>query len=104
MATITRKELIISDEFWIEIIDALLNNILLFDMNKKDFIKEVLKYKNEILILLPDEQIEKYKELIKAYSEVCTYLVNYESLTPKGVNSLEELSKKIEQLKIELKL
>ena len=50
------------------------------------------------------QQIEKYKELIKTYGKVCTYLVNYESLTPKGINSLEELSKKIEQLKNELGL
>ena len=56
------------------------------------------------ILTLESKQIEKYKELIKTYSKVCTYLVNYESLTPKGVNSLEELSKKIEQLKIELKL
>lgn len=58
----------------------------------------------DAILALESKQIEKYKELIKTYSEVCTYLVNYESLTPKGVNSLEELSKKIEQLKIELKL
>ena len=56
------------------------------------------------ILTLESKQIEKYKELIKTYSEVCAYLVNYESLTAKGVNSLEELSKKIEQLKNELGL
>jgi hypothetical protein len=105
MATITRKELIISDEFWIEIIDALLNNILLFDMNKKDFIKEVLKYKNEILILLPDEQTEKYKELIEVMDKL--YEVSCDALYEHKIDPTGEMGKlyiKIQKLKTELGL
>lgn len=50
------------------------------------------------------QQTEKYKELIKAYEELCTYLTNYDALTPKGINSLVQLNAKIEQLKTELGL
>ena len=56
------------------------------------------------ILTLESKQIEKYKELIKAYSEVCTYLVNQDALTPKGISSLEQLSDKIKQLKTELGL
>ena len=58
----------------------------------------------DAILTLESKQIEKYKELIKAYSEVCTYLVNQDALTPKGISSLEQLSDKIKQLKTELGL
>ena len=54
---ITRKKLIESDEFWEETVDALLNGLLLYGMSKKQVIKLILKYKNEIL-----KNYEKYRQ------------------------------------------
>ena len=72
----TKKDLIKTDEFWIEVIENMLYELRIKEMTERNFVKEFLNLKNELvqqigyeiiesMIKVPDGIIIKKPELVK---------------------------------------
>ena len=54
----TKKDLMKTDEFWIEVIENMLYELRIKEMTERNFVKEFLKLKNELVQQIGSEIIE----------------------------------------------